>query len=72
MTDYLCPSCHNPLHQACHTKDGRIYFAVWCGKSSKICASIVSNDGAEGTTLDEAFRNLEDLIEREEIRKEFK
>lgn len=58
-TEFTCPACGYYL-LAERDADG---WVVWCGAGS--CKSEVSNEGASGETLAEAFEALRDAIEEE-------
>ena len=63
MNNPPCPSCQQPLMHAISLAEGSTHI-VWCGYGP--CKSLVSNDGAEGETFEEAFTVLRRRIEEEE------
>jgi len=57
----LCPSCHKPLE----LENCEGFVIIWCG-NGKCPAGSTSNDGASAQTVEQAYRELEKLIEAKE------
>lgn len=63
MNTHRCPVCDHKLQHVIEIDKGRQVHVIWC--SNGPCPSQVANDGAEGCTLEEAFKKLRKNIDKE-------
>lgn len=67
----LCPHCELPLKHGVRMEagTGKAIHTVYCARGGSN-ASVAANNGAEGSTLEEAMEKLEQLIDAEDCEKD--